>query len=67
MDPGAQRIVPASGRPPLDVLVVFFESLVQSYAHPDQLEAYAIPRLSALRQRAQTFGALQGHDGQSKT
>lgn len=67
VDPGTQRVVGPSRQASPDVLIVFVESLDQSYARPEAPETSDIPRLSALQQRAQTFGALHNLSGASWT
>jgi phosphoglycerol transferase len=66
VDPASQRYGRAPGLEP-DVLVVFVESLDQSYARPDAPDASDIPRLSALQREAQTFGALHNLSGANWT
>lgn len=66
VDPGEQRMARSPGMAP-DVLVVFIESLDQSYARPDAPDASDIPHLSRLQQQAQTFGALHNLSGASWT
>jgi hypothetical protein len=66
VDPGAQAVSRAPGIAP-DVLVVFVESLDQSYARPDDPDLSDLPRLSALQRQAQTFGALHNLSGASWT
>lgn len=66
VDPGSLRVARAAGAAP-DVLVVFVESLDQSYARPDQPDASDIPGLSRLQRQAQTFGELRNLSGASWT
>jgi len=66
VDPAGQRVARALEKSP-DVLIVFVESLDQSYARPDEPQASDIPHLSRLQQRAQTFGALHNLSGASWT
>ena len=65
-DPGMQSFARAPGMAP-DMLVVFVESLDQSYARTDDPDLSDIPRLSALQRRAQTFGTLHNLSGASWT
>jgi phosphoglycerol transferase len=67
VDPSRERFEapPEAGRP--DILVVYVESLDQSYAAPDAPQASPVPGLSRLQREGQTFGALRNLSGASWT
>ena len=67
VDPASQRFeLPSVAQRP-DILVVYVESLDQSYASPPTPETSPIPALSRLQLEAQTFGALRNLSGASWT